>query len=98
MYVVVDTYIHEIVRYKDVYMYETLFTLTGLDTFDWTRDVGGGEERPPPTLPRRQACKSCTSADLILRVFFVFWTLETCEFALYCTKCGDGIWVGGVME
>lgn len=24
-----DTYIHEIVRYKDVYMYETLFTLTG---------------------------------------------------------------------
>lgn len=31
--------------------------------------------------------------------FFVFLTLETCEFALYCTKSKcDGIWVGGVME
>lgn len=77
MYVVVDTYIHEIVRYIDVYMYETL-------DFDWTRDVGGGEERPPPTLPRKvgRHVMSCTSADLILRFFFVFLTLETCEFAL----------------
>lgn len=42
-----DTYIHEIVRYIDVHVRDT-FALTGLDTFDWTRDVGGGEETPHP--------------------------------------------------
>lgn len=76
-----------------------MYTCTRHFYFDWTRDVGGGEERPPPTLPRRQACHVMYLGRFDSEVFFVFFlTLETCEFALYCTKCGDGIWVGGVME
>lgn len=66
MYVVVDTYIHEIVRYikVDVHVRDT-FTLTG-------HGMSEVEKRDPhpPYLVGRYVI-SCTSADLILR-FFLF--------------------------
>lgn len=84
MYVVVDTYIHEIVRYIDVHVRDT-FTLTG----DWTRDVGGGEERPPPhptsyLVGRHVMYLGRFDSEVFLFFVFCFSFLasETCEFAL----------------
>lgn len=69
-----------------MYMYETLFTLTG-------HGMSEVEKRPPPTLPRRHVMYL---GRFDSEVFFCFFlTLETCELALYCTKSKcDRIWVG----